>query len=783
MMETLPDTTTPTHPLFRFSFGPFLVYLKEQQKRALAGNLSGLYTYLIRQFEKMPVYSDSPKDVIGPVRLAELFELVSITVLPMVPTKQNLPYAFGAPVPLELIYTSPAFAQLMNDFPDLLSEMATQTHDDDRLRFIYRLVLEHCYHIRNLPRMQSSFRFHKHIYGLTKYFQIDINTAFVAPHLDGDLPPLQPAWVDFVKGTGPTPNADQQLPVGEFTFGGFSFFTVEDVTEAETIRQLRDVFTHLHTDTELVIYERFESAFRNLCGQPDLHISILPMPQVNGSFVYHPDLTKRSLFMQYAGISMDSYKDPEAQQNARDFFKQSSPYVFSNLEGLPDPEWKALYQKGIRSFLLYPITTQNEVLGILEMGSTQPYALSEGILARIERILPLVQELLRYQMNQFNDSLEQLVKQKYTSLQPAIEWKFYEAAWEDMRLERADTPGTEAGGPADQPVRFPQVFPLYGTVDIRDSSAERHKALRQDLMHQLQAACHLLVDADFFTSPLYQQLLTECHDWLHKLTNGIANTADIILFLQRKVNAAFYQVRENQPGSTGLINRYFAQINPHTGQFNKASLCYEQTMNRINNAVNEYVDGEEKKLQLIYPHYFERQRTDGTEYTIYLGNSIAPDKPFDEALRQRFTQWQLITMVEMARLTHRLLPALPLPLQTTQLILAYPHPIDISFRQDERRFDVEGSHSIRHEVIKKRIDKAKVNGTQERLTQPDTLAIVFTHTNDLSDFMPVIRALQQTGKLKTRLDYVDLEPLQGIANLKALRIKILYNAPEGAVAA
>lgn len=590
-MATSTEKSSPTQaqPVFRFSFGPFLVYLKEQQKQASAGNLSGLYTYLIRQFERFPVYSDSPKDVIGATRLAELFDLVSITVLPMVSGRQTIPYAFGAPVPLELVYSSPAFTRLMQDFPDLLTEMATQTQDDDRLRFIYRLVLEHCYHIQKLPKMQSSFRFHKHIYGLTKYFQIDINTAFVAPYFEGDLPPLQPAWVDFVKGTGPIPGANDRLPIEEFTFGGFSFFTVEDVTETETIRQLRDVFTHLHSDTETVIYERFEAAFRNLCGQPDLHISLMPLPQVNGTFVYHPDLRKRSLFMQYAGISADSYKDPEAQQNARDFLKQSSPYVFSNLEGLPDAEWQALYRKGIRSFLLYPVTTPKEVLGILEMGSTQPYALSEDILVRIERIMPLVHELLRYQMNQFNESLEQLVKQQYTSLQPAVEWKFYEAAWEDMRLERS----VKADGEAT-PVRFPQVLPFYGAVDVRDSSVERQKALRQDMTQQLRVAADLLLETNYLDTTRHHPLLMACRGWIDKMADGLGNTTDVTQFLQQTLNPALHQISNTNPEPAEPLISYFARINPQTGQFNQALTRYEQTMNRINTTMNQYLDGEEK---------------------------------------------------------------------------------------------------------------------------------------------------------------------------------------------
>lgn len=46
-------------------------------------------------------------------------------------------------------------------------------------------------------------------------------------------------------------------------------------------------------------------------------------------------------------------------------------------------------------------------------------------------------------------------------------------------------------------------------------------------------------------------------------------------------------------------------------------------------------------------------------------------------------------MVDIARLTNGLVTQMPRPLLTTQLIFIHSNSIDISFRNDERRFDVE----------------------------------------------------------------------------------------------
>jgi hypothetical protein len=756
---------------FRLSFRPFVRFLKEQQTLAATEGLTELYTYLIDQFTAAVVQEDT-REPVDEARLKQLFQLATVAVLPLNHTRREIPYAFGIPVPLTLFHHSSAFADLINQYPDFLMDLPGQMMPLDRQRLAYQMILEKCYDVRLNHSVGHSFQFEKRLNGVTKFYRLDINNSFVQPRAGQRLPPLKRSWVDFAKGLEPLPADDEALPLDGFTFEGFSFFHLEDVTEAETIKQLQDVFVHLHSDTEPMIYHRFESALRNLCGQADAQIGIIPMPQVNGHFVYPPNSKSRSIFLQYAGASDMDYKDPMAQKMVRKITGSAVPYLFPDLTGLPDPVQEALVKRGIRSFLLYPVVSGTEVLGVLEMGSPHPFALNEDVLTKIESILPLIQELLRYQLNQFNTNLEQLIRKKFTSLQPAVEWKFYEAAWSYLNQEQRGGSHNEA-----IPVRFPQVYPLYGAVDIRNSSVERHKAVQQDLARQIAAVEVIFLLPEFPSNGSRPEKLRDEHfECRKKLMAGLLpdDEQEVSLVLTDEVNTYFRYLLLHQPLLEEPIQQYFAQADPVTGLFNQALKRYERSMDWLNAAVNEYIDEEEKTLQTIYPHYFERYRTDGTEYSIYLGQSIAPDKPFTPGVRLRLLQWQLTSMVEVAHLTHRLLAGLPLPLQTTQLILAYAQPVDISFRQDERRFDVEGSYSIRYEVLKKRIDKAYIEGTQERLTQPDCIAIVYSHLSEVTDYLPFIADMQARGELQPDLEYLDLEPLQGVVHLKALRVRINY---------
>ncbi|RCR67182.1 GAF domain-containing protein [Larkinella punicea] len=777
METTLSVSPSVSFPFeVKLSFQPFVSFLKAQQEKNKSNAaLFGLYAHILEQFENLPTADKRPlEDILGPDRLASLFQLASLAVMPMSTTGQGVAYAFGLPVPMKMFYQSAEFKRMMEQFQNLLSTLPEEICVEDKLRFLYQMVLDKCYQIRPGKNADPSFRFQRQVNGLTRYFRLIVNDTFIEPRLNHPTPALQPAWIDFANGTGPLPEPENQLPMGEFTSEGFAFFVVEDITEAETVQQLQAVFTHLHSDAEPVIYRRFETALRNLVGQTDLQISIVPFSQVNGFYVHQPEVSARSVFFRHSSTVIDGY-DPATQAIIHKLIRNPAPMLFPNLIGLPGNEQQLLSKKGIRSFAFYPVVNGSEMLGVLEMASPHSTAFGDDVLETIQRVIPLVQELLRYQLHQFKQNLERLIKTKFTPLQPAVEWKFNEVAWEYLRLDNRESFNSEA-----TQVRFPQVYPLYGAIDIRNSSNERYKAVRQDFADQLTAIQTLLGQADLPDElALPNQLMTTAYSWQNKLIAGLNPEDELGIsdFLALEVNPYFQHLRLHYPQLETPVQRYFKRTNATNGQFNQALQVYERSVEWLNTAVNTFIEKEEKQLQTIYPHYFERYRTDGMEYTIYVGQSIAPQTPFEPDFLRHLYAWQLKSMVELASLTNLLLPRLPLALQTTQLILAHSQPVDISFRQDEHRFDVEGSYSIRYEVLKKRIDKAYIAGTNERLTQPNTIALVYSNRREVADYLPFITALQEQKKLTPEIEYLDLEPLQGVARLKAIRLHLNYPEP------
>ena len=99
-------------------------------------------------------------------------------------------------------------------------------------------------------------------------------------------------------------------------------------------------------------------------------------------------------------------------------------------------------------------------------------------------------------------------------------------------------------------------------------------------------------------------------------------------------------------------------------------------------------------------------------------------------------------------------------------------PLSISFRRKERKFDVDGAYNIRYEIVKKRIDKVHLKDSDERLTQPGKVAIVYSQNKELEEYLKYIEFLQSENLLGENVEHLELEDTQGISGLKALRVEV-----------
>ena len=174
---------------------------------------------------------------------------------------------------------------------------------------------------------------------------------------------------------------------------------------------------------------------------------------------------------------------------------------------------------------------------------------------------------------------------------------------------------------------------------------------------------------------------------------------------------------------------------------------FDHSVMKTNHTLASFLDQKQEEAQAMFSHYFERYKTDGVEFNLYIGDSISQQEDFDPVYLRNLRLWQLLVICELEQEFDQLRSELEADLQIASLILVYSTPLAIHFRMDEKRFEVEGAYNARYEIVKKRVDKAHIKDTDERITQPGKIAIIYSNEQDAREYRKYIQFLQSKGML------------------------------------
>jgi hypothetical protein len=722
-------------------------------------------------------------------------DLVYGMLIPPIADEKNILWALSGPINPKIFFGTDGFYELLTDQTtgDLRCDLESVNQGTIRQKvlMIYSMVLEKFYNfpISHFGEMLIALREGKS--RLQKYYKINIDTRFVDVILKGELPELDANTIRRqIQENTDISELLTLLPLSLFRFEGISVVTVTDVTQEHALEKLKNTILNRGNFDPTTYYQHITDTLKTLVEDPDVEFGLMPLLRVNNKLIFNQNTILHSKLVTAANAS--HLAEELYLALAESYFKNPKVIFMRNM-GEEDEKHqfvKVLKDDGVESYALVPVYFDNKIAGVLELFSHQEGVIDEKILSRIDPALSLIAQIFQNNITEFNASIDNVIRDKFTSLQPAVQWKFKDAAWHYIR-DKAE----KASGAAIESIGFKDVYPLYGAVDIRNSTYERNLALREDLRLQFS----VLIDTFEVLKKkqgfgLADEMAFKCKKMLAWITDESSDNDEVKIreFLDNEVHPFLTHFREHQvKQQSGIsvlagnseheepdddiavaIDRYFALTDETNGQAYANRRDLETSMQTINASVNLYLDLFKTEIQQSFPTYFEKFRTDGIEYDIYIGQSIEPEKAFSNLYLKNIRLWQLTSMAAIARITHSLLPAMTKPLLTTQLIFINSGTIDISFRDDERRFDVEGAYNIRYQVIKKRIDKVHVKDTGERLTQPGKIAMVYFNSKSAEEYVDYIRYLQEKNTLKDDLEFLDLEELQGVNGLKALRVSV-----------
>ena len=615
--------------------------------------------------------------------------------------------------------------------------------------------------------------------GIMNQYRILYNADFIEIIPTDKAPELTPDDIDLLMD-----NYDdidlwkEKFPVESWILKGFGIAILFDATTESSISKLKSNLLKSEKE-QITLNENFESIFRSIFKIADLRIGLIIYNAEEDKF------TKPTFNDHSMGSFILSIEEEVDCKNAllgcsfEDLLENKKTIAISNVQKFSlssgnETLGNHLLKQNIHSCIFAPIIKNDILLGVVELVSASPRALNSINSSKLDLILPyLIDTAERYNTDKKNQ-IEAIIQREYTAIHPSVYWKFRKEA-----LKYFET-FSQNKDYIFKEIVFKEVYPLYGQIDIKGSSEHRNETVKEDLKNQLETLIQIFENQKSNTNlVLLEQRKFELQS-LHKQLEfplKADTEQQIQLYIENEIHPILRNTKTDSIGEV-LEQKYFESLDEKTGLFYQSRKKFDNAMSIINKKLASVLDKKQAEAQNIFPHYYERFKSDGVEHNLYIGASIAPNKDFDIMYLHNLRLWQLQTLCEMELEHHQLKSSLPYELDVTSLILVFSSQISIRFRMDEKRFDVDGTYNARYEVVKKRIDKANIKGTKERITEKEKITIVYSHNNEETEYLNYIKFLQFKNILEPTIEQFEVEELQGVSGLRAIRVKVINKNKE-----
>lgn len=604
--------------------------------------------------------------------------------------------------------------------------------------------------------------------GIMKHYKITVNSDFteIIPTEDAKIP--SDDILDML-----LENLDdfklwkKYFPSQSWILKGFTIISLVDCTSEVALSDLKSSMIEIDPE-DLNPNENLTEIFKSYFDVPELSFGLMTFNKKEQKLdklpIYESLLTNHIL-----DFWINAFDEEIRNSTFNNLNHNSKPVVVSNVNNLDEsvkrlPSFSILKDNNVNSFMVIPIMKDGELLAIMEF--TSPIAGSFNGL-KLKK-LEFFTDMVLFSLNRFyfekNYQIEAIIQREYTTIHDSVVWKFRNEA------EKYFTASLGKKIYTLKQISFKNLTPLFGVSDIRSSSEKRFNLMLQDLNQQIESLNEILT----LTNSDSEKFLLALDVFENELNNEIkADTEQRFQRLLREEIHPFLQGKLEIKTSRAIkskIKDYFSQIFSSTELFYSYRKKLDDSITLVNRKLADMLDESQVKAQEIFPHYYERFKSDGVEHNLYIGPTIAPDLHYTSKVVHKLRYWQLKTICKMELDFQSFKKDLPIQLDIASLIFVYNEKIDIRFRMDEKRFDVDGAYNSYYEIIKKRLDKAHIKDSSERITAPGKITIVYFGMENQKEYLDYISKLQKKGVLQHDVEFLRVEDLQGITGLLALRV-------------
>ena len=650
--------------------------------------------------------------------------------------------------------------------------------DDHRYIIACTIILNYCYGY-NLNFKRPFYYEIPDANGVLRYYKILYNADFceIEP-TDKAKKITQEDYNQLLDNFDNLALWKEKFPPDSYIFNGFVISNIFDVTEDQSISNIKSSLIGEDKRKDENFIQGFHEIFRSLLGINDIKV---------GFSIYNQE---EDVFERVYGVGMHSYLlgDMETRKcsdalcgwSYNRLLKENNYFSVSDVDrDFEKSKGKAphivnLKKQGIKSAIFAPIANDKGLMGIIEIVSPTPQMLNSINANKLIDVMPFIVSAVERSKNDEENLIEAIIQKECTSIHPSVHWRF---AKEAKNFIKDEMEGKEA---SFKKIAFDNIYPLYGQIDIKGSSEARNKATKEDLTLQLNAVKSVLNKASKIeTLPIYEQFIFQINTYQKGLAEHfqVDSEQQISSFFKLDIEPLLKHLYQIE-GLKEDIQEYYDSIDDKVNVLYKHRKDYDDTIAKINAEMASLLDKKQVEAQQMYPHYFERFKTDGVEHNMYIGESITKEASFNQIYLYNLRLWQLQVMCEMENAYYQMQSDFPVSLDVASMILVFSQPLSISFRMDEKQFDVDGTYNARYEIVKKRVDKAFIKGTKERVTQKGKISIVYSQKLDEVEYLSYVKFLQSKHYLDNDIEIVELQDLQAVTGLKAIRVSVLYHKNE-----
>jgi len=484
--------------------------------------------------------------------------------------------------------------------------------------------------------------------GIERYYDLRMGLEFVKAVPLKELPNLtQPEINALLNNIEDEQRWLDVFPKDMFEFTGFMVGSLVDVTEAEVTSELRQFLSVIDEDVDVIAFhDQLESYLKSYLNRADIVLGESVLDDRNFLRMKPVSLTKLT------GLEMLAYyRDGLAKGGLYSTLLQEGRTVFCgdvNVLGTEHILEHKLLSCGIKSVILCPVVdSSGRVMNILEIGAHKEHSFNALTVRKLSDILAILNEGYLRLLDKLQSMINGIIKDQFTTIHPSVEWKFEETATEFFGKRML---GQEPDMP---PIVFDNLYPLYGQADIVGSSLLRSEAIAHDAVANLRLLDELmskwLTKRKIHILESYQLRINKLEQRL-----GVEFTAtdetEVVNLISKEIHPLLHELKSRYADlSEKAYTAYFEKIDNVTGMVYDRRKQFEKSVGKLNGIMSSFMDRADKKMQKIQPHYFEKYKTDGVEYNLYLGKSLLKNEDFSEYDLKNFKIWQLTTGLEWMR--------------------------------------------------------------------------------------------------------------------------------------